>query len=232
MKTTPSNTHLIVALALGSGAAAFFATPLGAPLVTRILRRAMLALLARRHGLRCAPGTLDLLAGAQGATAVALGAVVEQGARRFSPLRSVLPWVLRLREVRNTFALGLFFDRYAALHAAGPTLEADEATRVRRAIDEAAPVAFRSALGGVLVYGLGQATRAALAAPRALWQLMWAAFKKEEQEALDELERVVEEDVGGLFARGARLVEEQLRNSAEAALSAFWQPFDEALQGR
>lgn len=229
MKSLGSNTQLIVALALLSGAAAFVATPIGAPFVTRLSRRLLLSLLARRHGVRCGPGTLDLLAGSPGSTAAALRAVVEAGTRRSSMLRTLVPWLLRVQDVRHTFALGLFFDRYLGHHRRGSALDAQEAARLRRAIDEAAPVAFRSALGGVLLYGLGQATEAAMAMPRALWRLMWAALGKEQGDALDEVERVVEQDVGGLFSKAARLIEDQLREATKAAISAFWRPFDAAL---
>lgn len=230
------NRRLLTAVSLGSGVVGLIPIPLVGELATDLLRAFLVQRLGARRGVEISRRIALTLIGADRASLsrLALGASLALAARMlWRRLTRVLFVLLRFDDMGRTFLLGTTFDYYLVVHhpSAGeggtrPALEEAQAAALQRAISAAASQARPEVMAALFRRVTGDLLRAGASLPRTMLSLLAKVLRR--SETPEEAERVVEEDLDGLFARATRLLDAELRGIGHSVVLALCEAFDRA----
>jgi hypothetical protein len=231
------NRRLLTAISLGSGVVGLIPIPLVGELATDLLRAFLVQRLGARRGVEISRRISLTLIGADRASLsrLALGASLALAARMlWRRLTRVLFVLLRFDDMGRTFLLGTTFDYYLVVHhpaasdgATRPPLEEAQAAALQRAISAAASQARPEVMAALFRRVSGDLLRAGASLPRTMLSLLAKVLRRSET-APEEAERVVEEDLDGLFARATRLLDAELRALGHSVVLALCEAFDRA----
>jgi hypothetical protein len=223
------NRRLITALSVLTGALGLIPVPLVGDLGIDLVRAALLRRLARRRKAELSRHAALVLCGVQqvsvGRLAISTALIV---AMRYAwrRLTRTLLVLLRFDDMGRTFLLATIFDYYCARHHPPETeISVERAEVVRRAIAAASSGVREHVFSALFQRAFTDLVRAGLFLPRTLWVMATSALRDEKAE---EVERVVEEDLEGFFARATRLVEQELAAAGQDVLSSLCTAFDAA----